>query len=69
MQQTQTLPVSYDQRRPLLALLQLLQRLLHLALVLVVERGRRLVQQQDGGVGDAGARDGDALFLTPGQID
>lgn len=55
--------VRNDERGALLLGLQVLQRLLHLAFVLVVERGRGLVQQQDLGVGDAGAGNGDALFL------
>ena len=33
-----------------------------------VERGRGLVQQQDGGLLDDGARDGDALLLPAREL-
>ena len=37
------------------------------ALALVVERARRLVENQDARIGDQGAGDGDALALPAGQ--
>ena len=36
-------------------------------LALVVERARRLVEDQDARIGDQRARDGDALALAAGQ--
>src|SRR3546814_3958942 len=47
---------------------QLSQRLLNMALRLAVEGGGRLVEQQDGGVLQHGAGDGDALALTAGEV-
>ena len=37
-------------------------------LALVIERARRLVEDQDARIGDEGARDGDALALAAGEI-
>lgn len=59
-------PVRDYERGAALLGLQVLERRLHLALVLVVQRGGGLVQQQNLGVGDAGAGDRDALFLVIG---
>src|SRR5262249_18636255 len=41
--------------------------LLNNALALVVERARRLIENEDARVGNQGAGDGDALPLSPGQ--
>ena len=48
---------------------ELIQRVLHEAFALAVERARRLVEDQDGGVFQDGARDGDALTLAAGELD
>ena len=44
------------------------QRVLHNLLRLRVQRARRLVQQQNGGVLDDGAGDGDALLLPAREL-
>ncbi len=49
-------PVGDDDRRPPLGQRQ--QRLLHRPLALVVERARRLVEDQDGRILEEGAGDG-----------
>ena len=56
-----------DQRRA--ALHQPIERLLDDRLVLGVDRGERLVEDQDGGVAEQRAGDGDALALATGQPD
>mmetsp|Transcript_6267 Transcript_6267/g.9457 ORF Transcript_6267/g.9457 Transcript_6267/m.9457 type:complete len:503 (+) Transcript_6267:362-1870(+) len=56
-----------DDRRP--SHHQTVQGLLHQLLVLRVERRRRLVEQQDLGVLEQRARDGDALLLSAGKHD
>ena len=47
---------------------QRLERSLHRALALGVERRGRLVEQQDGRVLEDGARDGQALALPAGEL-
>src|SRR5262249_11740965 len=47
------------------ALGDLLHVLLNHPLALIIERARRLVEDQDPGVGDQSTRDGDPLLLTP----
>src|SRR5690348_12290153 len=49
------------------ALGQAVERLLHGALGLVVQRARRLVEDEDGWVSQDGARDRDALLLAAGE--
>jgi hypothetical protein len=44
------------------------ERLLHLLLVDRVQRTRRLVEQQDRGLADDRARDGEALLLPARQL-
>ena len=56
-----------DQRRA--ALHQPIERLLDDRLVLGIDRGERLVEDQDGGVAEQRAGDGDALALATGQPD
>ncbi len=51
------------------ALHQALQRLLHQALALAVERGGGLIEQQDARVFEDRAGDGDALALPAAELD
>ena len=44
------------------------QRVLDLGFRLHVDGTRRVIQDQDLGSGEERARDGDALFLPPGQV-
>eukprot|EP00959_Pyramimonas_sp_CCMP1952_P126669 2649215-Pyramimonas_sp.AAC.2 len=60
--------VRDDDGRAPARLEQVVQRRLHNALALVVQRGRGLVQQQDRRVLHHRARDGDPLLLPPGQL-
>mmetsp|Transcript_69704 Transcript_69704/g.105309 ORF Transcript_69704/g.105309 Transcript_69704/m.105309 type:complete len:213 (+) Transcript_69704:237-875(+) len=55
-------------RRPALLLEQVVKRRLHHPLALVVQRARRLVQQQDRRVLDHRPRDRDPLLLPPRQL-
>jgi len=56
-----------DERRA--ALHEARQRVLHLNFGCGVERGGRLVEQQNGGILQHGARDGDALALPAGKLE
>ena len=51
-----------------LALRQLRKRGLHLRLVVGVGKGRGLIEDQDGGIFQHGARNGNALLLAAGEI-
>ena len=51
-----------------LALRQLRKRGLHLRLVVGVGKGRGLIEDQDGGIFQHGARNGNALLLATGEI-
>ena len=59
-------PVRDDDGGAVLA--EMLDRLLHLALGFGIERGGRLVEQDDRRVLEQGARNGDALALAAGQL-
>src|SRR6185312_13168666 len=50
------------------ALVQGLQLELELGAQLLVERAQRLVEEQDIGIEDEGAREGDALLLAAGKL-
>ena len=58
-------PVRNRDRRPPFG--RYVECVLHHLLRLRVEGRRRLVEEQDLGVAEQGARDGDALFLAAGQ--
>ena len=57
-----------DNSRAPLRRQQLVECGLHHLLTLVVQRARRLVQQQHSGLGDDGAGDGDALLLPAREL-
>ena len=59
-------PVRDDEHRAPLG--DLAHVLLDDALALVIERARRLVEDQDARIGDQRARDGDALALAARQL-
>mmetsp|Transcript_100078 Transcript_100078/g.169003 ORF Transcript_100078/g.169003 Transcript_100078/m.169003 type:complete len:813 (+) Transcript_100078:1867-4305(+) len=61
-------PVGHGQDRHLVLRDDVVQRRLHLPLAHVVQRARRLVQQQHLRLADDAARDGQALLLPPAEL-